>query len=219
MVTQMTSRLKKILTFVFWSIYSVRYGVKVSSSTVSIRVKLGRNCSIASGTEVYGEAILGDYLYISGPGSYVEDEEIDKFCSIARGVTNGVAGHDHSLVSSHDFLFDKAYRIVKDPPIETNKSRPVIGNDVWFGMGSYILRGVTIGDGVVIAANSVVTKDVAPYSIVAGSPARHVKYRFSESVINDLLEIKWWDWSREKLKNEVDMFYTVERFVAKNRNA
>jgi acetyltransferase-like isoleucine patch superfamily enzyme len=200
----MTSPLKKILTFVFWSIYGVRYGVKVSSSTVSIRAKLGRNCSIASGTEIYGEAVLGDYSYISGPGSYVEDAEIGKFCSIARGVTIGVSGHDHSLVSSHPFLFDKAYRIVKDP---------------WIGMGSYVLRGVTIGDGAVIAANSVVTKDVAPYSIVAGSPARHVKYRFSESVINDLLEIKWWDWSREKLKNEVDMFYTVERFVAKNRNA
>lgn len=162
---------------------------------------------------------MADYSYINGPSSYVEDAEIGKFCSIARGVTIGVSGHDHSLVSSHPFLFDKAYRIVKDPPIEANKSRPVIGNDVWIGMGSYVLRGVTIGDGLVIAAKSVVTKDVAPYSIVAGSPARHVKYRFSESVINDLLEIKWWDWSREKLKNEVDMFYTVEDFVAKNRDA
>ena len=213
----MTSRLKKILTFVFWSIYRVRYGVKVSSTNVSIRTKLGRNCSIAAGTEVYGEAILGDYSYISGPGSYVEDAEIGKFCSIARGVTIGVSNHNHSLVSSHTFLFNKAFRIVKDPPIETIKSRPVIGNDVWVGMGSYILRGVTIGDGAVVGANSVVTKDVAPYSIVVGSPARHVKYRFSESVINDLLEIKWWEWSRERIRSDVDLFYRVEDFVAKNR--
>jgi virginiamycin A acetyltransferase len=211
--------LKKILTFVFWFTYGVRYGVKVSSNTVSIRAKLGRKCSIASGTEIYGETVLGDYSYISGPGSYVEDAEIGKFCSIARGVTIGVSDHDYSLVSSHPFLFDKAYRIVKDPPMETNKARPVIGNDVWIGMGSYVLRGVTIGDGAVIAANSVVTKDVAPYSIVAGSPARHVKYRFSESVIKGLLEIKWWDWSNEKLKNEAGMLYTVEDFVVKYRDA
>ena len=215
----MTSPLKNILTFVFWYIYRVRYGVKVPSNNVSIRAKLSRNCSIASGAEIYGEAVMGDDSYISGPGSYVEDAEIGKFCSIARGVTIGVSGHDYSLVSSHLSLFDKAYRIVKDRPIEANKSRPVIGNDVWIGMGSYVLRDVTMGDGAVIAANSVVTKNVAPYSIFAGSPARHLKYTFSESEINSFLQIKWWDWSREKLKNEVDMFYTVEDFVAKNRDA
>jgi len=213
----MITRLKWIFTIVFWFIYRVRYGVTVSSSKVSIRVKLGSNCRIGSGNEVYGETILGDYSYLSGPGSYVEDAEIGKFCSIARGVTIGASNHNHSLVSSHDFLFNKAFLIVEDPPFEADKPRPVIGNDVWIGMGSYVLRGVKIGDGAVIAANSVVTKDVSPYSIVAGSPARHVKYRFNESVINDLLEIKWWEWSRERIRADLDLFYRVEDFVAKNR--
>ena len=213
----MTLMLKKFLKFVFWSIYRVRYGVRVSSADVSIRVSLGRNCFIGAGSEVYGEAVLGDYSYISGPGSYVEDAEIGKFCAIARGVTIGVSNHNHSLVSSHDFLFNESFQVVENPPAETSKPRPVIGNDVWIGMGSYIMRGVTIGDGAVIAANSVVTKNVAPYSIVAGSPARHVKYRFSESIVSELLKIKWWDWSREKLKNEVEMFYNVEDFVARHK--
>lgn len=80
-----------------------------------------------------------------------------------------------------------------------NKGDIVIGNDVWIGYEAVILAGVTIGDGAVIGARAVVTKDVPPYTIVGGVPARPIKKRFSDRTIADLLEIKWWDWPRERI--------------------
>ena len=74
-----------------------------------------------------------------------------------------------------------------------------IGNDVWIGQSTIILSGVTIGDGAIIGANSLVTKDVKPYAVVGGNPAKLIKYRFDEDTIDKLLKIKWWDWSIDKI--------------------
>ena len=90
---------------------------------------------------------------------------------------------------------------------------PVIGNDVWVGMNVIIMRGVTIGDGAVIAAGSVVTADVEPYSIAGGIPAKHIRYRFSKEIIESLLEIRWWDWPEEKIRKNVHLFYDIENFI------
>lgn len=89
----------------------------------------------------------------------------------------------------------------------------MIGNDVWIDMNAIVMRGVKIGDGAVIAAGAVVTKDVAPYSIVGGNPAKLIKYRFTEEVIGKLLEIKWWDWDEEKIRRNSAIFYDTENFV------
>ena len=85
-----------------------------------------------------------------------------------------------------------------------------IENDVWIGIQSLILDGVTIGDGAVIGARTVVTKDVPPYAIVVGSPARIIKYRFNEEVIQRLLEIKWWNLSDEEINEKIDFFRESE---------
>jgi len=208
----MINFVKRIFSYLYWQLYSIKYNTNISSTNVSIKATIGQKCSVRYGSEVYDEVILGDYLYISGPGSYVEAAKIGKYCSIARNVTIGVSDHNYSVVSSHPFLFDKSYKLNKNPPLEKAKTRPIIGNDVWIGMGSFVLRGVNIGDGAIVAANSVVTKDVEPYSIVAGSPARHLKYRFSPSDVRNLLEIKWWDWSEDKIKKEILSFYDTENF-------
>ena len=84
-----------------------------------------------------------------------------------------------------------------------NKGDIVIGNDVWIGFNATIMAGVTIGDGAIIATNSTVVKDVEPYSIVGGNPANEIKKRFSEKTINELLEIKWWNWDIEKITKNV----------------
>ena len=81
----------------------------------------------------------------------------------------------------------------------------IIGNDVWIGHESTIMSGVKIGDGAVIAANSVVVKDVEPYTIVGGNPAKVIKKRFSDDIINNLLELKWWDWSNEKINENLNI--------------
>jgi acetyltransferase-like isoleucine patch superfamily enzyme len=92
----------------------------------------------------------------------------------------------------------------------------VIGNDVWFGSDVVIIGNVKIGDGAVIGARAVVTKDVEPYSVVVGAPARKVRFRFSKQVIDALLRIKWWDWREDKILSNLKDFYDVEAFVRKH---
>lgn len=77
-----------------------------------------------------------------------------------------------------------------------------IGNDVWIGAGAQVLSGVSIGDGAIVGAGAIVTRDVPPYAIVAGNPARHIRYRFAPDVIDELLRLQWWDWSEERLRSE-----------------
>jgi len=105
------------------------------------------------------------------------------------------------------------------PPGILHSGGPVvIGSDVWVGYEALVLSGVTIGDGAVIAARAVVTKDVEPYSIVGGNPAKHIKYRFDEPTREALLRIKWWDWPEEKVKrfrHEIDS-PEVARFVSRH---
>ena len=96
------------------------------------------------------------------------------------------------------------------PDYEIVKGDIVVGNDVWIGYEAVIFAGVTIGDGAIIGTRAVVTKDVSPYTIVGGVPAKLIRKRFSENVINTLLEIKWWDWSREKISEKIHAIQTGE---------
>lgn len=100
------------------------------------------------------------------------------------------------------------------------KGNIVVQNDVWIGAKSTIMSGVTIHNGAVVAAGSTVTKDVPPYSIVAGNPAKVVKYRFNESQIKDLLEISWWDWNEDKIREEAMLLWSddIESFIEKHRS-
>jgi carbonic anhydrase/acetyltransferase-like protein (isoleucine patch superfamily) len=101
------------------------------------------------------------------------------------------------------------------PGYPFSKGNVSIGNDVWIGYDALILSGVTIGDGAVIAARSVVTKDIEPFSIVAGVPARHIRYRFSEEIIASLQEISWWNWPREKVDSAMHLIQSsdVDGFI------
>ena len=90
-----------------------------------------------------------------------------------------------------------------------------IGNDVWIGYGATILSGVNIGHGAIIAANACVVKDVPPYAIVGGVPAKLIRYRFDVNTINTLLKIKWWDWDDNKVRNSVKLMNNVQEFIAK----
>ncbi|SDO88223.1 virginiamycin A acetyltransferase [Eubacterium maltosivorans] len=129
---------------------------------------------------------------------------IGKFCSIACGARFlfNSANHTMRSLSTYPFpiFFEEWGLDSKDVTAAwDNKGDIVVGNDVWIGYEAVVLAGVTIGDGAVIGTRAVVTKDVPPYTIVGGVPAQPIKKRFPDKAVADLLEIRWWDWPREKI--------------------
>ena len=137
--------------------------------------------------------------------------KIGRFCSIAAGSTIYLGGnHRTNQVTTYPFIFfpddwpqAKQLRVEDVGPV--SRGSVVIGNDVWIGHRASILSGVTIGDGAVIGAESVVVDDVEPYSIVAGNPARLKRKRFDEETIRKLSELKWWDWPIEKIGKNLNV--------------
>lgn len=133
---------------------------------------------------------------------------IGKFCSIACGAKFIFTSANHKLgsLSTYPFpLFFEEWELDKADVTDSwdNKGDIVIGNDVWIGYEAVVMQGVTIGDGAIIGARAVVTKDVPPYTIVGGIPAKPIRKRFSDEIIARLLEIKWWDWPDEKIKDNI----------------
>lgn len=133
-----------------------------------------------------------------------EELIIGKFCSIACGTKFlfNCANHTLKSLSTYTFpLFYEEWELEKSNITTAwdNKGNIVIGNDVWIGYEAVIMAGVHIGDGAIIAARAVVTKDVPPYTIVGGTPAKEIRKRFDAEVIEQLLILKWWDWSTDKI--------------------
>lgn len=131
---------------------------------------------------------------------------IGKYCSLASGAKFlfNSANHTLSSLSTYPFpLFAEWDETMRVTEAWDNKGDIVVGNDVWIGYEAVILAGVRIGDGAVIGARSVVTRDVSPYAIVAGAPARLIRKRFDESTITALLDIRWWDWPPHKVSEHL----------------
>ncbi len=133
---------------------------------------------------------------------------IGRFCSIACGTRFlfNSANHTMTSLSTYTFpLFFEEWGLDRKEISSSwdNKGDIIIGNDVWIGYEAVILAGVTIGEGAIIGTRSVVTKDVPPYTVVGGVPAKPIKKRFSEEAISSLLEIKWWNWSKEKIAQNI----------------
>ncbi len=180
---------------------------KVSNSILKIYARVKDYAEVR-------ESSLGEYSYVS-QHSIVNKTNIGKFVSIANGCYIGLWEHN-TEVSTHSFYlyehsghFVKGYKNYNKDSIETN-----IGNDVWIGANSVILKGVTISSGAIIGAGSVVTKDVPPYAIVVGNPAKILRYRYSQKEIEWLLNLKWWNFDRERIQELVDLnaFSSFEKF-------
>lgn len=135
--------------------------------------------------------------------------KIGKFCSIACGAKFlfNSANHTVKSLSTYPFpiFFEEWGLDVKDiTSAWDNKGDIVIGNDVWIGYEAVIMSGVTIGDGAIIGTRAVVTKDVPPYTIVGGVPAKQMRKRFPEEIISELLKLKWWDWTFKKISQNME---------------
>ena len=163
-----------------------------------------------------GEFTFGKPMIYFDPSDPSQEVTIGKFCSIARNVTI-YAGAEHHYDGVSQYSFNK-FNIFYEKKLIRSKGKVSIGNDVWIGDSAFILSGVTIGDGAVIGANSVVAKDIEPYSIVVGNPAKHIKFRFTQEQIQKLLAIQWWNWDISKveesfpllLNNDINTF--IERY-------
>lgn len=168
-----------------------------------------------SGCKIDCSVEIGAYTYIRG-GRLAGVRSIGRFCSIAPGLTIGDGQHPTDFLSTHPFQY-KGTKFSNCPEYDEFKTvtrnrrqLPVgdIGSDVWIGSGVTILRGVNVGHGAIIGAGAVVTKDVGPYEIVAGVPARVLRFRFTEDVIARLLQLQWWNYTLKSLEgirfDEVD---------------
>jgi acetyltransferase-like isoleucine patch superfamily enzyme len=169
-----------------------------------------RSCEGSINPFTHSQVKVGNFTYGLRRESFLsyhpEDRVvIGKFCGIAQGVKFIFGEHQMNTVST--FPFKAACFNEGQYADSISKGNIEIGNDVWIGANSIILSGVSIGDGAVIAAGAVVNRDVAPYSVVGGVPAKHIKYRLKEDQIKALLDIEWWDWPMDKIKNNRELFY------------
>jgi len=165
---------------------------------------------------------LGDFSYISD-NSIILETTIGKFCSIGPNVLTAPGKHPtRKFVSTHPALFSNPDYCKKNFFKEDhhNPYRHVeIGNDVWICANAVIADGVRIGDGAIIGANSVITSDIEPYSIVGGVPAKFIRYRFEKDEIDFLLNIKWWDRDEEWIEKHADLFLDIKKFIKFNKGA
>jgi phosphonate metabolism protein (transferase hexapeptide repeat family) len=193
----------------------------VIEPTVRLReVSVGKCCEILGDTAIeYTE--IGDYSYL-GSDCMVADAKIGRFCAIAAQVRIGAPNHPMERPSQHRFTYCPEYydsSATRDHGFfrERRDDRVIIGNDVWIGHAVIVLPGVNVGDGAVLAAGAVVTKDVAPYAIVGGVPARQIRERFNRTIAAQLSRIAWWDWPAETIFERLAQFQSgdVEGFCAR----
>jgi virginiamycin A acetyltransferase len=208
--------------FALRHLLKIFYRFKAVKLTLSCGVRLGRNITFGSYNRIYSDtklsnSSLGDFTYISND-SCINNVDIGKFCSFGPGVRTGMGIHPTNMVSTHPIFYStlgqSGVTAVKQNFFSESK-RTHIGNDVWIGANVVIHDGVVIGDGAIIASGSVVNKDICPYSIAAGVPAKIIKYRFSEEIIDKLLKKPWWDdVTLSYIVKYHQNFHDIQRFLA-----
>jgi len=181
-------------------------------------VRMGENVAILTGVHLK-EVSLGNFSYVSD-NSRLVNVTIGNFCSIGPDVQVGLAPHPSRIfVSTYPAFYSKfnggcplSFR--EDKTFDDSVLKTDVGNDVWIGSNAIIPGGIQIGNGAIVAAGSVVVKDVPPYAVVGGNPAEIIRYRFSEDQIEILMASEWWNWPIEKIRHHVDNFIDIEKFRA-----
>lgn len=196
----------------FFLRYYSRILKKLSGKSL-VAAKIHSSSKIEAGSSVHFSC-MGRYSFC-GYDCSIYYAEIGSFVSIAGGVVIGAPEHPMSWVSTSPVFYrgrDSIKKKFSDHCLP-NPNITLVGNDVWIGSGAVILSGVSIGDGAVIGAGSIVTKNVDPYAIVAGSPAKLIRYRFSNDIINRLLRSEWWLLPDDRLSNLAKYIKNPEVFL------
>lgn len=165
--------------------------------------RLGAFVEIGEGSNVL-ESEMGDYSYTARYAD-IAYSVLGKFVNVAAFTRLNPGEHPYHRASLHHFMYRSSYFWPDEPDeqavFDWRRSRPVrVGHDTWIGHGAIVMKGVTIGDGAIIGAQSVVTKDVAPYAVVAGAPARFIKWRHPRAIADRLQALAWWDWPHEDIR-------------------
>ena len=183
-----------------------KYGrIAPSAGVPTDKIKFEPPVDIAHNVTVYAGSEIGKYTYINVGSVIYGGVSLGRYCSVGRSVEIGAAHHPVDYLSTHPFQVARSL-FMKDPDYASVERKAWrfhrkthIGHDVWIGAKACIMSGVTIGSGAVIGAGAVVTKDVEPYSIIGGVPAKLIKKRFPDEVIAELLEVEWWDIPMSKI--------------------
>lgn len=209
------------LKILFSNVISIPYRLfrtKISCLAILQDSKIDKRAAICSGTRFY-QSKMEKYSYV-GRHSLVSNTTIGKFTSIAENCYIGGAKHPIEWVASSP-CFCSGKNILRKN-FATNPYNPYeetkIGNDVWIGEGVKIKAGVTIGDGAVVGMGSIVTKDLEPYGIYAGNPAKLIRKRFDDVTIEELLKVQWWDWDDEKIERYGACINHVPKFLKESKN-
>jgi hypothetical protein len=194
---------------------TIHNGCIIIDSTVGAWTELGRNTMLI-------ESTFGDYSYTAGDNDVIYTD-IGKFCSIASHVRINPGNHPMERVTQHHMTYRRAkfgFAETDDAAFfEWRRSfRCTVGHDVWIGHNATIMPGVNIGTGAVIGAGAVVTRNVEPYTIAVGIPAKPIRKRFGAEIIEQLLRIAWWDWDRATLEARFGDLQNVPRFLEKYQN-
>lgn len=216
-IKSIVNYIKNMMCFMFKKNIKINFNIKVTGS------KLNGNNSISSNT-IFTNSLLGYGSYI-GANCIFNRAVVGKYCSIGNNVTVITGQHPvKKIVSTHPAFFsllkqanftyvsEQKFNEIKYFDIE-KKNTILIENDVWIGNDVSIMSGIKIGNGAIIGTKSLITKDVEPYSIVGGVPARKIGQRFKDAEITILLETKWWEKEEEWIKNNIHLFFDIETFT------
>ncbi len=188
-------------------------GANVRDSSLGYACEIGERCEVVN-------TVMDDYSYISRDSDII-NSFVGKFCSIAAHTRINPGNHPLERAAMHHFTYRASrYGFGEDEPsfFEWRAASPVrIGHDVWVGHGAVIMAGVSIGNGAAIGAGAIVTKDVPAFSIAVGNPAKVIRKRFNDELIEKLERLAWWDWPAETLAERLVDFraLSTEQFVNK----